>query len=106
MSPDLLANLYALLLGFGSAGLLASGYQMFADQPLSFRLLGGRPVSALALVPLLTFSAPFVIMRNTVRGRRLEGRRFEYAMVATVLALFWSLMSGTVIVEIVARLGV
>jgi hypothetical protein len=103
MTRDLAANFYAVLLGFSIAGLLASAYQVLANKPLSFRLLGARPTTALACVPLLTFSAPFVIMRNTVRGRRLESRRFEYAMAGTVLACFWSLMSGTVLVEVVAR---
>ena len=54
-------------------------------------------------MPLLTFGAPFVIMRNTVAGSRIENRRFEYAMIATILACFWSLMSGTVAVELVGR---
>jgi hypothetical protein len=37
-------------------------------------------------------------MRNTIRGRQLEGSRFELMMLATVVAGFWSLMSGTVVV--------
>ena len=32
------------------------------------------------------------------RGRRIEGRRFQFVMLATVVAGFWSLMSGTVVV--------
>jgi uncharacterized protein DUF6949 len=104
VTPELVANLYAVMIGFSIAGLLASGYQVLADKPLSFRLLGASTVQALASVPLLTFGAPFVIMRNTVRGRRMESRRFEYAMVATVFSCFWSLMSGTVIVEVIGPL--
>ena len=34
-------------------------------------------------------------MRNTLRGAKIERRRFEFVMMATVLAGFWSLMSGT-----------
>ena len=102
MQPDLVANLYALMLGFAIAGVLSTAYQAVANEPLSFRILGSAPTgTALASVPLLTFGAPFVIMRNTVRGRRLESRRFEYAMASTVIACFWSLMSGTVIVTII-----
>ena len=33
-----------------------------------------------------------------IRGRRIERSRFEFVMLATVLAGFWSLMSGTVVV--------
>jgi hypothetical protein len=44
------------------------------------------------------FAAPFIIMRNTLRARRMERRRGELVMVATVIAGLWSLMSGTVVV--------
>lgn len=48
-----------------------------------------------AAVPFLVFAAPFIIMRNTLRGRQLESRRVEFVMMATVIAGFWSMMSGT-----------
>ena len=65
----------------------------------SFRLLEGGPVAArFAAIPLLIFSAPYLIMRNTLRGRRIEGCRAEFVMAATVIAGLWSLMSGTVVV--------
>ena len=99
MSPASLQSLVVLLIGFAVAGLLATGYQLVTEQPLSFRLLnqGLRLVTFLS-IPVLTFAAPFVIMRNVIRGRRIERRRFEFVMLATVLAGFWSLMSGTVVV--------
>jgi hypothetical protein len=43
-------------------------------------------------------------MRNTLRARRFEGRRFETVMVATIAAGVWSLMSGTVVVMAVAAM--
>jgi hypothetical protein len=54
--------------------------------------------STFAAIPFLVFAAPFIIMRNTIRGRRIERRRFEFVMIATVIAGIWSLMSGTVVV--------
>jgi hypothetical protein len=67
--------------------------------PLSFRLLnGGVQVVTFLSIPVLTFGAPFVIMRNVLRGHRIESRRFEFVMLATVIAGFWSLLSGTVVV--------
>ena len=72
---------------------------MFSKHFPSFRLLEVGPVPArFAAIPLLMFSAPFIILRNTIRGRRVEGRRTEIVMVATVIAGIWSLMSGTVVV--------
>ena len=99
MSLESLQSVIVLLIGFSVAGSLATGYQVVTERPLSFRLLnaGPRPLTLLA-IPVLTFAAPFVIMRNIVRGRRIERRRFEFVMLATMLAAFWSLMSGTVVV--------
>lgn len=99
MSPESLQSLVVLLLGFAVAGSLATGYQLVTERPLSFRLLnsGAQLVTFLA-IPVLTFAAPFVIMRNIMRGRRIEHRGFAFVTLATVLAGFWSLMSGTVVV--------
>ena len=44
-------------------------------------------------------------MRNTIRGRRIEKRRFQYVMLSTVLAGFWSLMSGTAVLMALQALG-
>ena len=99
MSPDAVQSFLSLAIGFAVAGLISTGYQALTQRPASFRLLehGPKP-STFAAIPFLAFAAPFIIMRNTVRGRRIEGRRFEFVMLATILAGFWSLMSGTVLV--------
>ena len=99
MSLESLQSVIVLLIGFSVAGSLATGYQLVTERPLSFRLLnrGPQPVTLLA-IPVLTFAAPFVIMRNVMRGRRIEGRRFEFVMLATLVAGLWSLFSGTVVV--------
>jgi len=106
MSPETLELFLSLALGFAVAGLMSAANQAIAARPPSFRLLNAeaRP-AALAAVPFLVFAAPFIIMRNTVRGRRLEGRRFEFVMLATVLAGTWSMMSGTAVVMVLRGLG-
>src|SRR5580700_5314993 len=99
ISPETIDSFFSLAIGFAVAGLCASGYRLFSRHFPSFRLLEVGPVPArFAAIPLLIFSAPFIIMRNTIRGRRIEGRRTEIVMVATVIAGLWSLMSGTVVV--------
>ena len=107
MSPESLQSLIVLLIGFAVAGSLATGYQLVTERPASFRLLEQGPhPTTFAAIPFLVFAAPFIIMRNTIRGRRIERRRFEFVMVATVIAGIWSLMSGTVVVmgfELIAR---
>jgi O-antigen/teichoic acid export membrane protein len=89
----------AVALGFAVAGLVSTGYQLLTHRQPSFHLLGGGPRPAtFAAVPLLAFAAPFIIMRNTLRGRRVERRRIEFVALATVAASMWSMLSGTVVV--------
>ncbi len=108
ISPESIESFFALAIGFAVAGSCASGYRLFGEHFPSFRLLEVGPMAArFAAIPLLMFSAPFIIMRNTLRGRRIERRRAEFVMVATVIAGLWSLMSGTVVVmALQALLGV
>ncbi|MGA8901244.1 DUF6949 family protein [Bradyrhizobium sp.] len=96
MTPDALNSLFSLCIGFALAGALTSGYQAIVHRPVGFSLLQeGVAPSTFAAVPFLVFAAPFIIMRNTLQGAQIERRRFEFVMMATVLAGFWSLMSGT-----------
>jgi hypothetical protein len=106
MSPESLQSFFALAMGFAVAGLISTGYQALTQRPASFSLLSqGTHPAAFAAVPLLVFAAPFIIMRNTIRGRRIEHRPFVFVMVATIIAAIWSLMSGTVVVTALAALG-
>ena len=73
MSPDALNSLFSLLIGFALAGALVSGYQAFVQRPAGFGLLQQEAVtSSFIAVPFLVFAAPFIIMRNTIRGRQVE----------------------------------
>ncbi|MGB3865016.1 MAG: hypothetical protein WBA29_05240 [Xanthobacteraceae bacterium] len=106
MSADALNSLLSLMIGFALAGALVSGYQAFVRRPAGFGLLQqGVATRAFVAVPFLVFAAPFIIMRNTIRGRQVERRRVEFVMMATVLSGFWSLMSGTFIVMTLRALG-
>ena len=107
MSPDSLQSFYALAVGFAWAGVLATGYQLVTQRPASFVLLhrGPRP-STFAAIPFLAFAAPFIIVRNTIRGGGFGQSSFQLAVVATLVAGFWSLMSGTVVVMALSALRV
>lgn len=107
MSSQALQSFIILAIGFAFSGLISNGYQLVVHRPATFSLLqrGPRP-GAFAAVFFLIFAAPFIIMRNTLRGQRIQGRRFEFVMMATVLAGFWSLMSGTCMVMALQAAGV
>ena len=106
MSPEALNSFFSLAIGFAFAGVLASGYQALARRPAGFGLLNeGVAPKAIAAVPFLVFAAPFIIMRNTLAGASLERRRVEFVMMATIIAGFWSLMSGTFFVMTLRAAG-
>jgi len=106
MSPESVQNVLALAFGFAVAGLCSSAYRLFTTRLPSFGLLNEGPSAAtFAAVPLLMLTAPFLIMRNTILGQRQEGRRFEFVFMATLIAGFWSLMSGLVLVSVLRACG-
>ena len=101
VNPSSLESLLTLCIGLALSGLLASSFELFTAQRASFRLLEAGGVSAIAALPMLAFTAPFIILRNTVRGRRIAGRRpMPFVMVATMIACGWGLMSGRVALDL------
>jgi hypothetical protein len=94
--PGQLDAIKALMFGFALAGLIASAFQYLTDHPPSFRLLQQGGWSALLSVPLVVATAPFIILRNTVRGRRFERRSIFFVWLATVIACIWSMAAGRV----------
>jgi hypothetical protein len=100
ITPDQLDAFAALCLGLAFAGVLASGFELLTRRPLSFSLLQTGGIRALASVPVLVFSAPHIILRNTLRGRRFERRPLYVVMLATIIAGLWSLMSGRLVLDL------
>ena len=107
MTPEALNTFFAIGIGFALAGALVNGYQAVAQRPAGFGLLqDGVAPKTFAAVPFLVFAAPFIIMRNTLRGMRVESRRAEFVMMATLIAGFWSMMSGTFFLMTLRAAGV
>jgi hypothetical protein len=95
---DTVQSFLTLAIGFAVAALFAQAYQLATARPLSFRLMEQEErASALRAVPCLVIAAPFLIMRHLVRAGRIERREIMLVAIATVIAGFWSLMSGTVV---------
>ena len=105
LEPAAVEALKSLFVGFAFAGLLASAFELFTARRADFRLLETGGVVAVASVPVVLFSAPFLILRNTVRGRQLEGRPFFFVMAASMIASVWSLISGRVVLDLLMLLG-
>jgi len=103
ISPTAMESFFALGLGFAFAGMLASSFELFTRRRASFGLLETGGPFALACVPVLVFSAPLTILRNTLRGRRFERRPVGFVFAATLIACFWSLMSGRLVLDMAQR---
>jgi hypothetical protein len=99
LEPHAVQAFQALFVGFAFAGLVASAFELFARRKASFHLLQMGGVGAVASVPVVIFAAPFLIIRNTIRGRAIEGRPFPFVMLATIIAGFWSLACGQVLMS-------
>lgn len=100
VSPAALESIQTLCVGLALSGLLASAFELFTERRASFELLERGGVSAIAALPVLAFGAPFIILRNTLRGRRIERRPIPFVMIATVIACGWSLLSGRVALDL------
>lgn len=100
LDPAAVAALQSLFIGFAFAGLLASGFELFTARRADFELLQSGGIAAVASVPVVVFSAPFLILRNTVRGRRIEGRPFFFVMLASMIAALWSMACGRVVLDL------
>ncbi len=105
IDPAAVEVLKALFIGFAFAGLLASAFELFTAQRADFRLLQSGGLFAVASVPVVVFSAPFLILRNTVRGRRIEGRPIVFVMIASMIASVWSICSGRVVLDLLQVLA-
>lgn len=104
LTPTTLESLRTLCVGLALSGLIASAFELFAARRASFSLLERGGIGAVAALPMLAFGAPFIILRNTVRGRRIEGRPIPFVMLATVIACGWGLLSGRVALDLAAMI--
>lgn len=104
LTPAALDSIRTLCVGLALSGLIASAFELVAARRASFSLLERGGIGAVAALPLLAFGAPFIILRNTVRGRRIEGRPIPFVMLATMIACGWGLLSGRVALDLAAIL--
>ena len=98
MSDGFIA-VFATAVGFVSAGILASFYQLVTADPVRFDMRDDRLLLGVGQILLLMFAGPAVLMRNAVRGRVIEKRPLGWLAAAAVIAAGWSLCSGIVVLE-------
>lgn len=102
MSEPLLFT-YAGVCGFVVAAVLATGYQLVTNRPARFEMVMGEAApslgSMLLQAMLVIWAAPYIIMRNAVRGRLLERRPLGWLFASLGIATLWSLCMGIVVLH-------
>ena len=99
MMYELAIAAYATACGFSAAGILSSLYTLITDRPARFGVELETIWQGIVGVLLCAFAGPFIIMRNAIRGRRIEQRPVGWLVASTAIATGWSLCSGIVVVH-------
>lgn len=95
----------AAAIGFVVAGLIGSFYQLVTNKPPRFVAEFEGMVGMLAASVLCMVAGPFIIMRNAIRGRRIEQRPLGWLAASSAIALAWSMCSGILVLYTVIRLA-
>jgi len=99
-SAEAIAAAYALAAGFVSAGLLGSFYQLVTARPPRFELAAGHWLSNCGELVMILFAGPFIIMRNALRGRRIENRPLKWLLASACISSMWSICSGILVLHL------
>ena len=99
MGLEVLAFVYVTCVGFVCAGILANFYQLVVQQPVGFRVRVGSWPGVVTSVFMCTFAGPFILMRNALRGRRIENRSIGWLFGSSAIAGVWSACSGVLLLN-------
>ena len=92
---------YTIAVGFVTAGLIGSLFQLLTSRPVAFELLHKPGSAAIPGVLTLVIAGPAVIMHNAIRARLLEGRPGHWLALSTVISAVWSFLQGVFILSFV-----
>lgn len=96
---DILIAVYITCAGFVAAGIIGSLYQLITNKPPKFQFGVESLLGTIGAVGLCLFAGPFIIMRNAIRGRRIENRPLGWLVASSTIAGMWSLCSGIVVMQ-------
>ncbi len=100
MFIELLLVGYIACAGFVAAGVLGSLYQLVTEQPPRFSFASESLLVFLTDMFLCLFAGPFIIMRNAIRGRRIENRPLGWLVASSTIAGMWSMCSGLLVMNV------
>ncbi len=101
---ELFLSIYIIFTGFVSSGVLGSFYQYWTMEPAGFSVKYDSWLKSFFGILFCIFAGPFIIMRNTLRGRKIEGRPLGWVVAASALATLWSFCIGVLILHTILML--
>lgn len=87
-------------IGFVWSGLMGSFYQMVTAQPPAFSVSYNNFFAGFTGILFCAFAGPFILMRNSLRARKIEDRPLGWLVAASAIAFMWSFCSGIVLLEV------
>ncbi|WP_148259272.1 DUF6949 family protein [Polymorphum gilvum] len=96
---ELILAIYMGCAGFVAAGVIGSLYQLVTNTPPRFQIQVESLLGTLASFVMCVFAGPFIIMRNAIRGRRIEGRPIGWLLASSTIAGMWSVCSGLLMIQ-------
>ncbi|MCX2722294.1 DUF6949 family protein [Roseibium salinum] len=97
---ELLLVGYIACAGFVAAGVLGSLYQLITKEPPRFNFAAEGLMAFMAGIFMCVFAGPFIIMRNAIRGRRIENRPLGWLVASSTIAGMWSMCSGVMVMNV------
>lgn len=97
--------LYLTGVGFAAAGVLGSFYQLITNQPPRFAFDQVGVFSAVSCGVLMVMAGPFILMRNAIRARLIEGRAVGWLAASCFFAAIWSCVSGAFVMHFALALS-
>ncbi|WP_040617104.1 hypothetical protein [Roseibium sp. TrichSKD4] len=102
---ELILAVYIACAGFVAAGVLGSLYQLLTKEPPRFNFSIESLTGIVSGIFMVLFAGPFIIMRNAIRGRRIENRPLGWLVASSTIAGMWSLCSGLLVVQVALGLA-
>ena len=98
---ELMLTAYIIITGFVCSAVLSSFWQLFKSEPIGFGVSYSSWMAGIAGVIFCVFAGPFIIVRNSIRGRKIEGRPLGWVLAASGIASLWSFCTGLFILHFV-----
>lgn len=91
---------WIVVTGFTCAGFAHSIYQFITNKVMSFDLSEETGPGMLFGIIALIFAGPFILVRNSIRGFKIENRHSGWVAASTAISILWSFISGIFLLNI------